>query len=65
MRVTDQKGQLLKGLKSDFYGQNKSRKYQRKLFKNQWVVSLKSKIQANPQDWKNYYLSKYYSKFEN
>ena len=56
MRITDQRGQLIEGLESSFIGQNKSKKYQTKLFENQWIVLLRSKIQANPSDWKNYYL---------
>ncbi len=56
IRITDQRGQLVEGLKSDFYGNNKTEKYQTKLFENQWIVLLRSKIQANPKDWKNYYL---------
>jgi len=56
MRITDQRGQLVKGLKSNFFGKNKTQDYQTKLFENQWIVLLKSKIQSNPNDWKNYYL---------
>jgi len=56
LRVTDADGKLIENMTSDFLGKNKTRKYEPKVIENQWIKSLQNKIEANPTDWKNYYL---------
>lgn len=56
LRVTDANGKLVKNISSDFFGKNKTRKYEPKLIEKQWIKSLQNKIAKDSTDWKNYYL---------
>ncbi|MFK7772788.1 MAG: transglutaminase domain-containing protein [Saprospiraceae bacterium] len=56
LRVTDTNGNLVDNISSDFFGKNKTRKYQTKLIEKQWIKLLQNKIDKDSTDWKNYYL---------
>jgi hypothetical protein len=56
LRVTDQEGKLIENITSDFFGKNKTRKYEPKIIEKQWIKSFQDKIESDSTDWKNYYL---------
>ncbi len=56
LRITDRDGKLVENILSDFFGKNKTRKYEPKVIENIWIKSLQNKIEKDSTDWKNYYL---------
>lgn len=56
LRVTNREGKLVKNTSSDFFGKNKTRKYEPKIIEKQWIKSLQDKIEKDSTNWKNYYL---------
>jgi hypothetical protein len=56
LRVTQPNGKLVENISSDFFGKNKTRKYEPKIIEKKWIKSLQGKIEKDSTDWKNYYL---------